>query len=63
MEDESSQITSTTFGNFTDNMTVYEIKKRIRERFGYSVDKQILKLGNILLADTYMIKQIPSDES
>jgi len=54
---------ATTFGNFTESMTVFDIKKRIKERYGYPVDKQLLKLGGILLADTYLIKQIPSDES
>lgn len=45
-----------TFGNFTDNMTVYDLKKRIKDRYGYQLDKQIIKLGGILLADTYLIK-------
>jgi hypothetical protein len=53
----------TTFGNFSEIMTVYDVKKRIQERFGYPPDKQLLKLGAILLADNYLIKQIPSDES
>jgi hypothetical protein len=44
-------------------MTVYDIKKRIKDRFGYPIDAQMLKLGNILLFDTYPIKSIPSDES
>jgi hypothetical protein len=52
-----------TFGNFSDSMTVYDIKKRIKERYGYTIDKQLLKLGGLLLADTHLIKQIPSDES
>lgn len=52
-----------TFGHFTENMSVYDIKKRIQERYGFAPDRQLLKLGAILLADTFMIKQIPSDES
>ena len=24
-----------TFGNFTDSMTVFDLKKRIKERYGY----------------------------
>jgi len=62
-DDEAAPVTMTTFGNFAETMTVHDIKKRIKERFGYPVDKQILKLGPVLLADTYLIKQIPSDES
>lgn len=62
-DDESAPVQLTTFGDFTETMTVFDVKKRIQERFGYKMDKQILKIGNVLLADTYLIKQIPSDES
>ena len=30
---------ATTFGNFTDTMTVYDLKKRIKERYNYPIDK------------------------
>ena len=62
-DEESAPCSMTTFGSFGENMTVYDIKKRIQDRFGYPVDAQMLKLGNILLVDTYPIKSIPSDES
>lgn len=62
-DEESAPCSMTTFGSFGENMTVYDIKKRIKDRFGYPVDAQMLKLGNILLVDTYPIKSIPSDES
>lgn len=62
-DEESAPCGMTTFGSFGDNMTVYDIKKRIKDRFGYAIDSQLLKLGNILLVDTYPIKSIPSDES
>ena len=60
---ESAPCGTTTFGNFTDSMTVYDVKRRIKDRFGYPIDSQIIKLGSILLVDTFPIKQIPSDES
>lgn len=63
IDDESVPTASTTFGHFTEQMTVIDIKKRIKDRFGFPVDRQLLKLGAVLLHDTYMIKQIPSDES
>jgi hypothetical protein len=55
-EESGAQGGAITFGNFTETMTVYDIKKRIKERYGYQIDKQLLKLGGLLLADTYLIK-------
>lgn len=63
IDDESVSTPMTTFANFTHEMTVYDIKKRIKDRFRFAEDKQMLKIGDILLADTFLIKQIPSDDS
>jgi hypothetical protein len=63
LDEESAPCGTSTFGNFTDSMTVYDLKRRIKERFGYPIDSQLIKLGSFLLVDTYLIKQIPSDES
>ena len=56
LDEEGAPTGITTYGNFTDMMTVYDIKKRIKDRMGYPIDKQLLKLGQILLTDTYLIK-------
>lgn len=56
IDDEAAPTGLTTFGNFSEHMTVFDIKKRIKERFGFPVDKQLLKLGAILLSDTYLIR-------
>ena len=39
IDDEAAPMGTATFGNFTDRMTVFDIKKRIKDRFGYPVDK------------------------
>jgi hypothetical protein len=39
IDDESIPQTLATFGAFTETMTVYDIKKRIQERFGFPPDK------------------------
>lgn len=39
IDDEAAPASMTSFGNFTEGMTVYDIKKRIFERFGYPPDK------------------------
>jgi hypothetical protein len=56
IDDEAVSTPMTTFSNFTHQMTVYDIKKRIKDRFGFPEDKQMLKIGDILLTDTYLIK-------
>ncbi len=56
LDEESAPCGATTFGNFLDTMTVYDVKWRIKDRFGYPIDSQLIKLGSILLVDTYLIK-------
>ena len=46
IDDESvSQNRHMSFTRLKDNMTVFDIKKLIKERCGYAVDMQMLKLG------------------
>jgi catalase len=52
-----------TFNRLAEHMTVFDLKKAISQRCGFPIDMQMLKLGALLLTDTHLIKQIPSDES